>query len=687
MSCADSPKSFRLLDAFVGWDESDAVSLSGLNEAGGVRLAALNPEALDPSALNRYLPPARLARGCGPCGWYLVTPAPPSSRLLRFDKCTARWVGVWDRRCAWDAFEYPVAVAAWKRRVAVSDRGTNTVWVWAREGSRLAAAVRVKAPGPVAFTPCGELLAASELDESWRVLRFGPAGELRGHLPDPPAGRVERIAVGGDGTVWLVIERQGDLSLWRFKPESRRCDDHAQQARGTDEFQRATLEELRAAFEPSSLKSASGFGFCMEFRGADGLPVTCCYSWYGRPVCEDEVVAPPAPGLYDKGQLLTAALDSGIPRCRWHRVRVEAEVPQGTTVEVAVATSEEPLPTPQGDPSREEKWKEFSAGVPHPLDWQQPAPGALDFLVQQPPGRYLFLRLRLTGDGHATPAVRRIRLDFPRSTSLEQLPAVYRLSPEAEDFTERFLSLFDASIADLDRAIERYAALLDPEGVPEEVLPWLGSFLDVTFNRAWSAEQSRKILAAVPELYALRGTVEGLRRAIELIFEINPTIQELPAQRMWGAVGRGARLGAVRLFGRARARFRLGSSALSQAPLRSFGNPNEDPLTEAAFRFRVLVPPIPHRDDLWHERLVQLVESQKPAHTIAAVRVGGSGFVLGTWSAVGIDTAIAPLPAPVLGKGGNVRLGRMSVLRPGPHGPRDGFVPGRAAVGVQTVME
>jgi hypothetical protein len=45
---------------------------------------------------------------------------------------------------------------------------------------------------------------------------------------------------------------------------------------------------------------------------------------------------------------------------------------------------------------------------------------------------------------------------FPRSTSREFLPPVYRECRNAEDFTERFLSLFDAGIANQDRAIERY---------------------------------------------------------------------------------------------------------------------------------------------------------------------------------------------------------------------------------------
>src|SRR6202040_3442772 len=130
-----------------------------------------------------------------------------------------------------------------------------------------------------------------------------------------------------------------------------------------------------------------------------------------------------------------------------------------------VATLEDLATVSQGDLSREPNWRNFPSGQPHPSDWTSPTVGSLDFLIDQPSGRYLFFRIRFTGDGSTTPVVRRVRIDFPRITSLDYLPAVYRENPKAENFTERFLSLFDASIADVDRVIERYPALLDSTGV------------------------------------------------------------------------------------------------------------------------------------------------------------------------------------------------------------------------------
>jgi hypothetical protein len=103
------------------------------------------------------------------------------------------------------------------------------------------------------------------------------------------------------------------------------------------------------------------------------------------------------------------------------------------------------------------------------------------------------------------------------------------------------------------------------------------------------------------------------------------------------------------------------------------------------------------RSEVARQRLRQLVDAQKPAHTVGSVRAGGGGatgaaFVLGTGSAVGIDTAFGAVPPPVLGgRGaarGNVRLRRTSVLWPGRAGPRGGIVLGKApAVGASTVLQ
>jgi phage tail-like protein len=717
MSCVSGKPTFRLLDGYVGWETFNVAGLTGydLENSPGISLAQIDLNAVNPADITATLLPSRLAEGCAACEWFLVTPCQPHSDVLHRDACHVDWHSLWEHDNR-PGFVDAVAVAAWRELLAVADHGANRIEIWTRKGTRRIATIAIAQPGPLAFTRKGELLATTAAAN--KIARFGIDGAQRGWIKAELHDPVNRIAVDSCDRIWAVTNgANGTWELWSARRED-------------SVFTQGHVAQLKSAFpSPTGLAAESSAGFCFDQPSASGFEPSTCFSWCGKPLCDDTVEEPKSPAVAAEGQLLTNALDSGIPRCRWHRVQVDADMPQGTSIQVAVATAEEPTPTSQGDPSREPDWSNFAAGLPHPNDWHPLAPGSLNALIDCPPGRYLFFRLRLVGDGLATPVVRRIRIDFPRVTSLERLPEVYRENPRAEDFTERFLSLFDASIGDLDRIIERYPALLDPSGVPQQLLPWLAGFFDIGLEATWDETRRRKIIQRAPSLYRERGTLKGLQDAIDLVFGIKPYIEETSPTGPWGAVGsrasicrsqahsqkatdnssdctgnksragvsgtaytpppsvqRTARLGNVRLFGEARVRFRVGRSALGAAPLRSYGNPDLDPFAAGAYRFRVLVPPLPNDSPEERQRLMALINAQKPAHTVASIRVGGAGFLLGFTSTVGVDTLFASLAPPRLGAAGNIRLNRQSILWRGMRSTGGTTSVGQASVvGIQTI--
>ena len=660
MTCVQGPPTFRLLDPYAGWwpdgDLGAAATrgLARLDDEVGLTLPPADPAGADADRIVRCFGDSRLAAGCGRCEWWLVVQA--SGRLLHREPCSEAFVAAWPATCGFELAE-PVAVAAHRHTVAVSDRGAGRVWSWTGGGDHLQAEIGIPHPGPLLFADTGQLLVAAA--DMGVVLRYTPSGDLAGAMELGADAAVTHLAQAPDCSVWAVLATAG------HDPRIVRA------SRPGVDFEPTTLAAAEAALPRAALDAVGDDGFCLH----DGH----CYGWDGRPLAALD--APPAADLPRRGQLLTAAIDSGLPRCRWHRVRVETSVPDGATVEVAVATAEDPA-APPAPPETGGDWDAFETGRAHPDDWQTAPPGALDFLVDQPPGRYLLLRLRLAAHAAQAPVVRRVQLDFPRITSITLLPGVYRRAAEAEDFTERFLALFDASIADLDRAIERHPALLDVDGVPDDLLPWLGSLLDVTAEPWWAADRHRRVLRAVAALYHRRGTPSGLADAVEIVFGVRPAIVEHAPGGPWGALDRGARLDQVRLFSRSRARLRVGSSTLGDAPVRSLGDPDLDPLTANAHRFTVLVPAGTVDGDEQRAALERLVRAQAPAHTAPAIRFGSAGFVLGSRSAVGVDTTLGPLPAPVLG---SLRLSRTAVLwsrRGGGGGPAAGV---NSMVGITTV--
>ncbi len=652
MSCVPSDPRFRLLDHVVGWDDMKLEDIAGTDESEGLRLDG-EGAGLSIGDIDGFIPHPRLARGCGDCDWYLATPPSPQSRILMLDGCSNDWRSADSGTCFPLTLGSISALAHDRHVLALADRTNNAVWLMRAPGWQVLAEIPVNAPRAIALSEERVFILAEDGNE---ILVASRNGRILGTWPASlPAGDVERIAIDSMGLLWLVLKASdGGWELYR------------QSSKTDPEFTQQTLDQLAQEFDPTGLVT-SAQGFCLVRGDTDGSERGFCTNWYGRPIEGAGGAAMMAKAAYAlKGQFLSGAIDSGEPRCRWHRIRLTADIPANTSLEVAVSTSEEMLPAAQG--VSDGMWAGFAPGFPHPDDWQVIPPGSDDALIQLPVGRYLFIRVRMRGDGSATPRLKQVRFDFPRSTSADLLPAVYREEPRAADFTERFMSLFDAMIEELETASTRFPALLDAARAPGEVLPWTASFLDLAFDESWDEEVRRKVLRAAPELYRKRGTLAGLRRALELVFgvDLDVLIEEDGAQRSWGAVASssetlplGARLGSIRLFSPTRSRMTLGSSPVGRVPIKSYGDPASDAHSAGAFRFTVTVPPLP---DGQHASLIRLVEAMKPAHTLARIRfAGNSGFHLGATLQLGIDTLIRRPDPTALGAPDNA-LGRNSVL-------------------------
>jgi len=658
MTCAPSDPRFRLLDRLVGWDPAKDGWIGLTDEPEGLRLEGSGP-GLSAEQIDPFIPPPPLAPGCGPCDWVLATPPAPESRILVLGPCGNAWRPAWHAGCAALALDKVVALAVDRHRLAIA--GAESVWILRLEGGQVIGEAAVDRPSDIAFGPDGNLFAA--VRDGTAIHVYSQSGQPLGHWPAPlPEGRIERMAFDRDGRLWLVVENDGDRALF------------AQPGPRSPDFEPRTAAGLAQAFARLALIRSDVHGFCLGRGTADADWAELCYDWYGRPIAGDQVRRLRQASFAERGQLLTKALDSGIPRCRWHRLRIDAIIPDNCGLSIAVSTSETAAPAPQGGAGRGD-WQAFPGGVPHPDDWQELAPGITDALIEQPAGRYLFVRLRLWGGGTATPRVRRVHIDFPRTTSTDLLPAIYQDDAAGGAFTERFLSLFDASLDTVAETVRRFPALLDSDHVPADVLPWIATFLSVALDEGWSVAARRRILGGAARLFRNRGTLPGLYQAIRLAYfpdpdEGGPAIVEHGARRAWGGVApssgpappTAARLGATRLFGRAEARFALGQSALGKTPVTSFGDPGEDPHRTGAFRFSVSIPP---GKGVTRTSIARLIEGQKPAHTLAAIRIGGeAGFVLGGTVQLGIDTLLR-MTAPMALGDPALRLRRGAILAGG----------------------
>jgi phage tail-like protein len=304
-------------------------------------------------------------------------------------------------------------------------------------------------------------------------------------------------------------------------------------------------------------------------------------------------------------------------------------VPDGSSITVDTFTAELDKPTSEIVTMGEEQWAE---GVPN----------AEEFLVQSDPGRYLWLRVTLRGPGTATPAMQAIRLYTPRRSSLEFLPAVFQQDETSRRFLDRLLSIFDTSFAEITTAIDGLGRYLDVMGMPDDWLPWLAGWLDLTLDGAWPRDRQRAVVEQLPWLYARRGTVGGLRRLIRLYTGAPkpwPQIMEHYRFRRW-AQRRPWQATAAEVPTPPGIAARYGAADALDAADVSAG----------AFAFTVLVPEPAIADEAQFAALQRVIDAWRPAGTVYSLCLVAPRMRLGYQATLGIDSVIGSRQAPVLGR-------------------------------------
>lgn len=297
----------------------------------------------------------------------------------------------------------------------------------------------------------------------------------------------------------------------------------------------ASEDSLQATIELEYLpmRRFSGKGLVGCALGADcDWPTGVLYDINDRWA---KLVAHPRPRFATHGVLEMVAehaLDSGSHGCVWHRILLDAHLPPGTSITIQSRAADR-LEDLDGCPWSAEPapyLKHTGSEIPHvrsvvgACDGQKGA-GTWETLLQHAVGRYLQLRMALTGPGRASPRIYAMRVHTPRFSYLERyLPDVYRQDPTSAHFLERFLANIEGMSTELEGRVAEAQSLFDERTVDAEYLDWLASWIGVTLDPSWDETRRRLFLAHAPQMFRQRGTLLGLARAIRL--SISPCVDE-----------------------------------------------------------------------------------------------------------------------------------------------------------------
>lgn len=139
-----------------------------------------------------------------------------------------------------------------------------------------------------------------------------------------------------------------------------------------------------------------------------------------------------------------------------------------------------------------------------------------DILLHEVCGRYFWFLVELYRQNEYLPRLSDMMVYFPKQSWLKYLPEIYEEASHQDSFLERYLGIFQSLYEELEYKIVHASALLDPESTEKEFLSWLASWLDIEDSYIWSENQLRYLLLHAKELFALRGTKEGILRFVKL---------------------------------------------------------------------------------------------------------------------------------------------------------------------------
>lgn len=436
-------------------------------------------------------------------------------------------------------------------------------------------------------------------------------------------------------------------------------------------------------------------------------------------------------------------IDSGKRQTEWHRLYLEALIPTHCGIKVHLAASDTEIRLDGKTPDDKLEWFEHRFGeifqyppsptIPTGAWVRNPSeipfhPGLLQHCKREPDksglftvlvqragksvralrGRYLAVRVELIGDGLTTPELASLRVYASRFSLVKNyLPELYQetvFPPNSEqgtangtgastpaDFLERFVDNFEGVLTEMEDRVAASYLLTRAESTHDEALPWLASWIGLSYDPTFPKDRRREMLRAAPSLYQRRGTLKGIQQALDVAtggMVSNGSVivvEEFRLRRTFATIlganlendsdpllpgfsrsansyvgdtlflGEEHRQEFLALFG-AQVFQGMTAAQMAQAQLAIW-----DFYERLAHRITVLV----HNEVLPQDfgLINRVVQLEKPAHVIASVQRATYPFMVGIASLLGVDTYLRNKPEPKPVRVDESRIGGHDVIR------------------------
>ena len=206
-----------------------------------------------------------------------------------------------------------------------------------------------------------------------------------------------------------------------------------------------------------------------------------------------------------------------------------------------------------------------------------------------PMNQYLVAEATLVAGDAQTLASESIQVAvFGKGKYLEYLPEIYY----NDDFTSRFLMLFESFWKPISQQIDQVPYYFDPDLTPPEFIPWLASWLGLPVDPSLPIDRVRILLKNAMMLYQYRGTYHALKTYLEIYTAGEVEIEEQRAKNFIlgkdSALGVDVALGTENTPNSIIVQLRLSESELER---------NQ------------------YSEDMYHRKITEVIRTMVPAHT------------------------------------------------------------------------
>lgn len=232
-----------------------------------------------------------------------------------------------------------------------------------------------------------------------------------------------------------------------------------------------------------------------------------------------------------KSVYISAPINSGERETVWHRMRMNINIAGDSAVkfsyfaadydEVVIDKNKASISSIINDDSIDFAEKLYMLDRLWIAEKQNPT----DIFLFDAKGRYLYFKIEMISYDNSAPSIEGFRLDFPQKSIIDYIPQFYS-DYDINNFTKRFLGIFQSYIFDIQEKIDEISSFIDVDNAEERFVQWLAQWVSVDNISMWSGERLRRLIKSSVSMYKKKGTKECLYEIVEIYTGARPVIKE-----------------------------------------------------------------------------------------------------------------------------------------------------------------